>query len=468
MENKKFMNLAMILIMGKKTRAAFMAVLFAGLITAMLSGCIGNTGKSDNAPQTWKFDLGSGKTQSGFTKITKDSIFTNENGMGIICDLDAIEGKSDDNNNLTNDWISANAPFYFKKELPEGRYKITVTLGNSIEETATTVKAESRRLMLENVKTNKGEVVTRTFVVDVRTPRINDTLSINLKSRELPYLNWDKYLSIEFNGANPCVSSIIIEEANDLPVIFLAGNSTVVDQENEPWASWGQMFPRFLKPTVVVANYAESGETLLSFKGRRRLQKIVSVMKPGDYLFMEFAHNDQKPGSCHVDPFTTYQDELRFFMSEARSKGGIPVLVTSTNRRKFNEEGKIVNTLAEYPEAMRQLAKEENVPLVDLNAMSKLFYEALGVEGSKKAFVHYPANTFPYQRKALADNTHFNTYGAYELAKCVVQEILDNQYDLVQFIVDDWESFNPNSPDDWKTFFWSDSPSVEIVKPDGN
>ncbi|HMQ63688.1 MAG TPA: rhamnogalacturonan acetylesterase, partial [Flavilitoribacter sp.] len=236
---------------------------------------------------------------------------------------------------------------------------------------------------------------------------------------------------------------------------------TVTDQENEPWASWGQMFTRFLKPEIAVANFAESGETLKAFRRENRLKKILSLMKPGDYLFMEFAHNDQKPGGNHVDPYTTYQEELMFFITETRKKGGIPVLVTSTNRRKFDENGKIENTLEEYPGAMRQLAEKEHIPLIDLNAMSKALYEALGVEDSKKAFVHYPANTYPNQKEPLADNTHFNAYGAYELAKCVAQEIKSKYPDLAKYITDDFGGFDPSKPDPFEGFFWPESPNAE-------
>ena len=223
-----------------------------------------------------------------------------------------------------------------------------------------------------------------------------------------------------------------------------------------------------LKPEVVVANYAESGETLLAFKRENRLQKIVSQMKTGDYLFMEFAHNDQKPGGNHLDAMTTYKDELKSYIAETRKKGGKPVLVTSTNRRKFDENGKIINTLEEFPEAMRQLAKDENIPLIDLNAMSKAFYEALGVENSKKAFVHYPANSYPGQDKPLVDDTHFNPYGACVLAKCVVQGIQQTIPDLAKYIQEDWQKFNPSQPDPVSGFRWCESPSVNLAKPDGN
>ena len=411
-----------------------------------------------------RFDFGSGKVQKGWTQVTANSVYSNEKGFGIIPSGALIENKSDSKTHF----ISSQKPFYFSVNLPEGHYKVILTLGGSPGGTSTTVKAESRRLMLENIKTDKNKTVQKTIIVDVRNPQINDSVKIRLKPRELVYKNWDNKLTLEITGESPCISAVEIEKADNLPTIFLAGNSTVTDQEYEPWASWGQMFPRFLKPDVVVANYAESGETLLAFKRERRLQKLLSQMKPGDYLFIEFAHNDQKPGGNHVDAFTTYKVELKYFINEARKKGGKPVLVTSMNRRRFDENGKIINTLENYPEAMRQTAKEENVPLIDLNAMSKVFYEAMGPENSKKAFVHYPANTYPGQEKALADDTHFNPYGAYELARCIVTSIIQNNYDLKRFLIDPVTLFNPAQPDARDDFSWYESPSVSVLKPDGN
>ncbi len=425
-------------------------------------------GHSLNFGDTLRFDFGNGPLEKNFIQVNASDVYSAERSYGIIPYGEVEAGQIAGNNILTDDYLISARPFYFTVKVPEGRYKITITFGNPDGGSVTTVKAESRRLMLENVKPGPKEVLTKTIVVDVRTPKINDTLSIRRKPREMAYKNWDDQLTLGFNGTKPCVSSIQIESANDLPVIFLAGNSTVVDQENEPWASWGQMFPRFLKPEIVVANYAESGETLKAFRRENRLEKVLSLMKPGDYLFVEFAHNDQKPGGNHVDPFTSYQDELRYFIKSAREKGALTVLVTSTNRRKFDKKGKIENTLEEYPEAMRQLAKQENVPLIDLNRMSKDFFESLGPLNSKKAFVHYPANTFPGQDKPLADNTHFNTYGAYELAKCVVHGIIEQKIGLAKYIVDDWKEFDPKHPDDWQHFFCPGSPSVNSLKPDGN
>ena len=430
--------------------------------------CISLTGLAKEKSTIFRFDFGSGKTKKGWTQVTPTTVYSEEKGFGLIPSGEIKAGISHRKNALNGDFIESKKPFYFDVDLPEGHYQITLVLGGSSEESSTTLKAESRRLLLENVKTAYGKTVQKTIVADVRTPKINDQEQIKLKDRELNYLNWDNKLTLEFNGEHPCVAAIEIQRADELPTIFLAGNSTVTDQENEPWASWGQMFPNFLKPEIVVANYAESGETLLAFKREKRLQKLLSQMKPGDYLLMEFAHNDQKPGGNHLDAMTTYKDELKYYMAEARKKGGKPVLVTSTNRRRFDENGKIINTLEEFPEAMRQLAREENIPLIDLNAMSKQFYEALGPEISKKAFVHYPANTYPGQDKPLADDTHFNPYGAYELAKCVAEGIRQNIPKLVRYLRTDLPVFYPAQPDPVNGFRWYESPTVNLIKPDGN
>ncbi|MDP4272933.1 MAG: rhamnogalacturonan acetylesterase [Bacteroidota bacterium] len=405
-----------------------------------------------------KFTFGNGN-QKNAIKIDSTTKYTETNVYGLT-----TFGKM----TVDKRFIASEKPFFFSVQLPEGHYRVTLTLGGNPEGSSTTLKAESRRLMFENLKTKAGKTVTKTIVVDLRTPQVDDSTKIKLKPRELNFNNWDNKLTLEFAGEKPCISAIEIQKADKLPTIFLAGNSTVTDQEYEPWASWGQMFTCFLKPNVVVANFAESGETLLAFKRENRLKKILSLMKKGDYLFMEFAHNDQKPGWNHLDAFTTYKAELKYYISEAKKKGGISVLVTSTNRRRFDENGKIINTLEDFPAAMRQLATEENVMLVDLNAMSKDLYEALGPETSKKAFVHYPANSYPGQTQAFADDTHFNPYGAYELAKCVIQSIVTNNYPMKQFVNDNWKTFNPKQPDSLTDFHWYESPWVDVLKPDGN
>jgi lysophospholipase L1-like esterase len=138
------------------------------------------------------------------------------------------------------------------------------------------------------------------------------------------------------------------------------------------------MLPRFFKPEIAVANHGESGESLRGFLGEKRWDKVLSIIKPGDYIFIQMGHNDQKEKGEGIGAFTSYENDLKRFVADARQHGATPVLVTSMNRLNFDAEGKIVNTLGDYPEAVRQAAKEEKVALIDLNAMSKPFYEALG------------------------------------------------------------------------------------------
>lgn len=358
-------------------------------------------------------------------------------------------------------------PYFFSVDVPEGNYRVTVTLGSKYEITNTTIKAESRRLMLENIIIPAGKFVKHSFVVNIRNKMIGDNDSVRIKAREEGKLNWDNKLTLEINGKNPGLTALVIEKV-DVPTIFLAGNSTVVDQDKEPWCGWGQILPRFMNSKIAVANYAESGEAANSFVAAKRFAKLLSKMKKGDYLFIEFGHNDQKQKGDDKGPYTSYKKSLEYLIAEARQKGGIPILVTPMHRRNFDGNGKVVNTHGDYPDAARLTAKENNVMLIDLNAMSETLYEAWGVDESKKAFVHYPVGTFPGQDKELADNTHFNTYGGYQICKSILRGLIDNKSPLIKYFVKDFKSFDPAHPDSFDGFYVLATPFSSMVKPDGN
>ncbi|NDV65655.1 rhamnogalacturonan acetylesterase [Bacteroides sp. 224] len=353
-------------------------------------------------------------------------------------------------------------------DVPDGNYKVTIKIGSKKKAGMTTIYGESGRLFIENLPTRKGEIVERTFTINKRNPKISDKESVKIKPREKTKKNWDDQLSFEFSGDAPQVAGLSIEKVEDAITVFLCGNSTVVDQDNEPWASWGQMIPRFFNEKVAIANYAESGESANTFIGAGRLKKALTQMKAGDYIFIEFGHNDQKQKGPGKGAYYSYMTSLKTFIDEAVAKGAHPVLVTPTQRRRFNEQGKIVDTHADYPEAMKWLAAKENISLIDLHSMTRTLFEALGVEDSKKALVHYPANTYPGQTKALEDNTHFNPYGAYQIAKCVIEGIKMNKLPLADNIISDYQGYNPAQPDKVESFHWVQRSFVEIEKPDGN
>lgn len=423
------------------------------------------------AQQTnFKFDFGGNRVQDGFIPITEHSEFDRKVGYGFM-DISGLKSIDRGGNALTGDYITSDKPFYFSVIIPEGNYDIKLNLGDSKGTSQTTVRVENRRLMLDDVKTKGGEIVEKLITVHVKDSilRNQDGVEIGivkLKPRERKYLHWDNLLTIEFNGRAPKICAITIQPNKTAKTIYLTGDSTVVDAQYEPWASWGQMLPCFFVPEeVVVANYAESGETLKAFEDRHRIDKIWNKIKAGDYLFIQFGHNDQKYGNSTK---SGYRKRLQTWINKAKQLGAIPVLVASMNRRVFDKNNKIVNTLDDFPDTMREIAKEENVYLIDLNVMSKTLFEALGPENSKKAFIYYPANTYPNQPDALADDTHFNTYGAYELAKCVIKSIVDQKQPLTRFISKKYKGFDLNQPDPFEKFYWPESIFMESLKPDGN
>jgi lysophospholipase L1-like esterase len=434
--------------MIKKNLILFVAVFF---VVAIVQG--------QCKDKSYKFDFGTEKVAKGYTAVSPEEIYSLEKGYGF--DFGTVPKAIDRGgiDSLQGDFITSDKPFYFSVKLPEGNYKITVTFGDLNEKTTSTIKAESRRLMLENVKTDAGKFRTDTFIVNIKDRNINDSTQVGLKTRELTKLDWDDKLTLEFD-LQTAVNAIEITKVEDQITIFLAGDSTVVNQDEEPWASWGQMITRFFKPGVAIANHAESGLSLGSFLGSRRLTKILSIFKPGDYVFVEFGHNDEKEKGPNDGPYKSYSERLHFFATEVKKKGGNLVIITPTARRSFGKDGKMNNTHGDYPNAARKVAKEEGVPLIDLTSLSTILFETLGEEGSKKAFVIFP-------ELGLNDNTHFNPYGAYELAKIITTAIQEQKMDIAKYLIDSPE-FDPKTPDSFETFNWPPSPKTSLVKPDGN
>ncbi|HET6386089.1 MAG TPA: polysaccharide lyase family protein [Armatimonadota bacterium] len=489
--------------MSPRRRSIFL-FLASLLLMAPQAGFAVNPAPTAPGRREWKFDFGPGKAARGYIPVTPTSLYAPtplRDGFGFAAGGLVIHGVDRGGpDRLRASFCTADKPFFFNVDLPEGNYTVSVTLGDRNGGSTTTVKAEARRLMLENIQTEPGRFTTRSFTVNVHNSRLKSGGSV-LKQGGL---DWDDRLTLEFSGAHPCVDAVTIapalpatdpadptptlpasgegasippparglrgvpavtptlpasREGASIPpparglrgvpavTVFIAGDSTVCDQPIEPWAAWGQMLPRFFGPGAAVANYAESGLTLRTFRSTGRLEKVMEMIKPGDYLLIQFGHNDQKEKGPGVGAFTTYKADLVRFITEARAHGAHPVLVTPMNRRFFDAAGRVINTLGDYPAAVRQTAAEEKVPLIDLNAMSKTFYEAMGPEGSKKAFVQYPAGTFPGQGKALKDNTHFNDYGAYELAKLIVNGIRTAAPALAGYLQPVLPPFDPAHPD---------------------
>lgn len=398
----------------------------------------------------------SAMAQSFDIDMTKQqSVYTDADGQGY--DL-----------NTTWDGKSVK-PFYYSVKVPDGNYKVTVTLGSKKRAASTVVRAEARRLFIDEVATKKNKPLTFTFVVNKHSPKINDKKSVKIKPDEQGSPNWDGKLTLEFTGSAPAVERIQIAPDTSATTIFLCGNSTVVDQPKEPYTSWGQMVPVWFDDNVAICNIAESGLTAGSFLAQNRLDKILSMLKKGDYVFCEFGHNDQKEKSPGHGAWYNFSFNLKKYIDLVRAKGGTIIFVTPTQRRRFDDsKTHIVETHGDYPDAMRAVAKREHVPVIELHDMTRTFFEALGYDNSTKALVHYPMGTFPYQTKALADNTHFNPYGAYEISKMVVMGMKQLNLPFVKDLRTTWKDYDPAHPDDFNTYKWYQSTQIDTRKPDGN
>jgi lysophospholipase L1-like esterase len=410
----------------------FKKIFFAATFTLVLA-----VSAAVPAKPLFSFDF-TGHASRGEFSVSPTNVYSDSVGYGFEPGANIISG---------NGCVTSTNPFYFSVKLPEGNYRVTATLGDTAMASTTTVKAELRRLMIYHVRTTPGRSVKRTFIVNLRQPEIPDGSHVHLKTREKTdeWWDWDDKLTLEFNDTNPCIRALTIEKA-DVPTVFILGDSTVCDQPFEPWNSWGQMLPIFFKPKIAIANHSESGESIADSLAGNRFNKVFSLMKPGDYLFIQFGHNDMK--SKKPNALDQYKADFKKVIAETRAKGATPVLVTSMERKAGVESP----TLEGYPDAMREVAEQEKCALIDLNAMSLPFYKALGTNLDK----------------AFVDGTHHNNYGSYEFAQCVVDGIQQNHLRLAKYIVSDFKPFDPAHPNPVSTFYMPASPKQSKDKPLGN
>ncbi|WP_330303672.1 MULTISPECIES: rhamnogalacturonan acetylesterase [unclassified Streptomyces] len=207
--------------------------------------------------------------------------------------------------------------------------------------------------------------------------------------------------------------------ARRVRTLYIAGDSTAAQKyaDAAPETGWGMAFPFFLHAELEVANHAVNGRSSKSFVDEGRLDVILEAIRPGDFLLIQFGHNDEKSAdpTRYTEPWTTYQDYLRQYVEGARARGARPVLGTSVERRKFDADGNAVPTHGDYPAAMRALAEEEHVALLDIQSLSLALWQKLGVEETKKYF---------NWTETEQDNTHFNPPGAIAVARLVAAELL--------------------------------------------
>ena len=390
------------------------------------------------APATdFKFQFGAANAMPGYTLVPPSQIYSKEIGYGFEpgATLTAVANA-----------VTSAQPFLFSVAVPEGNYRVTVTLGDPTADAITTVKAESRRLMLERVRTAAGKFETRTFTVNVRTPKISNGDEVNLDSREMNLAthkaisrDWDDKLTLQFSDSHPAVSAIAIQKVDDAVTVFITGDSTVTDQPGGAITTWGQNITRWFTSDVAVANHAESGETLKGFLKERRWEKLLDSVHQGDYVIIEFGCNDSKKSGpqniypnqdfseTYVDAGTTYKELLKQFAADVQKKGAFPIIASPSARR---QDSKKPGSLQAYADAAIAVAKEINVPSIDLNSFGVELNDALGADSPK----------------LFNDQTHPSEYGGYLQSKCIALGIKQDNLPLAKYIVDDLGDFNPQHP----------------------
>ncbi|MFV8374561.1 rhamnogalacturonan acetylesterase [Flavobacterium sp. LB1P62] len=210
--------------------------------------------------------------------------------------------------------------------------------------------------------------------------------------------------------------------------IYGIGDSTMATKkkpEVNPERGWGQMLSSFFNDNITVDNRAVNGRSSRSFINEKRWDSVYKALKPGDYVFIQFGHNDEKfaDSTRYTNPHTSYRHNLIRFVNESREKGAIPILFSSIVRRNFNENGVLIATHGEYPLETRLVAQEYKVPFIDLEYYTELLEMSYGPEKSKKLHLHYKAGEIPYYPEGKEDNTHLCVKGATEVAQLVVNQI---------------------------------------------
>ncbi|MFI1047729.1 rhamnogalacturonan acetylesterase [Streptomyces griseoruber] len=290
-------------------------------------------------------------------------------------------------------------------DVPPGSYDVRVVLGGDAD-SSTSVSGETRRALLAETAVPAGGRVVRSFTVNVRTPEGEPTGAEGTPG-----------LDLAVGGTAPALADIRVTPARHPRQIFLVGDSTVCDQPGDPYTGWGQELPQYLRRGVSVANYADSGESTVTYLQNPQLWATVQpLIRPGDPVLIQLAHNDKTTDEV------TYRANLETLVAGVREKGGRPVLVTPIVRRWFNADGTLNNGTAllvnglgvDHPAVIRSVAAAQDVPLIDLTAKTKALVESLGVEGSKALYL--------YNEKR--DNTHTSVHGATVYAGLVRDELV--------------------------------------------
>ena len=245
-------------------------------------------------------------------------------------------------------------------------------------------------------------------------------------------------LSIKLFSLALLLSICSFKPQQHITTIYMIGDSTMankpLDKENQE-RGWGMVLGEMLQGNIRVDNHAVNGRSSKSFIDEGRWDKVLETLTPGDYVIIQFGHNDEKPNpDRHTEPYTTFKDNLHRFIRETRAKSATPILLNSIVRRKFDADSvHLIDTHGDYVIAPRQVAEEANVPFVDADSLSRSLVESYGPEQSKQLFMWIPAGKYEFAPNGKQDDTHLNPEGARLIARLLFQHIIDQVPELNQY-----------------------------------
>ncbi|MCU1517794.1 MAG: lipolytic protein family [Pseudarthrobacter sp.] len=356
----------------------------------------------------FRFDFGPGSVEAGYTQVDATTAYSAAGKFGFA-DTGGTSGVDRGTGDpLRSDFVQAQGSS-FLVDLPNGDYTVKLIAGDAAEATNIAITVEQMAKV-----------------------QLTDKAAGQYLEMEFPISLVDGQLNLDFSGTAAKINSLVIaarapRTATTDPGVYLAGDSTVqtYDPGYVPQAGWGQMIDRFFDDKVAFWNHAIGGRSSKNFISQGRLDEILRVINPGDYLMVQFGHNDATFGvdDRYASP-ADYKEYLRTYVDGARQRGATPVLVTPVGRRDYDEAtGKFRVSFPEYVAKMQELAAEENVALVDLSALSRAYYDAIGPEDTKSVFLHVDAGVYANRPTGTVDNTHFQEYGAIQIARLIAGSI---------------------------------------------
>ncbi|MFC4616667.1 GDSL-type esterase/lipase family protein [Cellulomonas algicola] len=354
------------------------------------------------------FDLGSGALVPGSTRLDATSAYGPTARAGFVDPSQVTATDRGTADALRSDFVTV-GDTELVVDLPAGDYTVDLVAGDTAEASEIAITAEQMAKVATTAKP-AGQFLEMSFDIAVV----------------------DGQLNLDFAGTAPKLNALTIRQqsprtAGPKPTVWVTGDSTVQSYTADyaPQAGWGQMIDRYLSDDVVVDNRAIGGRSSKNFISQGRLDEVLRLIKPGDYLFVQFGHNDNSYGvdDRYAAP-ADYREYLRTYVDGARQRGATPVLVTPVSRRSFDATtGRFNVSFPEYVAAATALAAETGTPLVDLSASSRAYLDEIGPEAAKAVFLHVPAGVYPGRPAGTVDDTHFQEYGAIQMARLVATDV---------------------------------------------